>query len=410
MAKRSDSSNSTLNSAKSAKNDEFYTQLTDIEKELYHYREHFCGKIIFCNCDDPYESNFFKYFALNFNTLGLKKLIATCYTGSPIANKELSLFDDEPPENKTTRNPHKIEITEVIEDAEQGFGLADVANLLRNKKNVLTRLKGDGDFRSQECVELMKQSDVVVTNPPFSLFREFVGQLDELGKAFLIIGDQNAITYKEIFKLIKDGKIWLGIDNGGTKWFQVPLHYNIQTQTRIKVENGVKYFSKGSIMWFTNLDHKKRHEELTLYKRYTATEYPEYDNYDAIDVPKVAEIPMDYDGVMGVPITFLDKYNPAQLEERIKELMADDDVGNKKGIYEYVLTGEERCLNVRAFSDTMKRGAYERQSGICLKCSQHFTFAQMEGDHITPWSSGGKTVTENCQMLCKDCNRRKAGK
>jgi len=314
MAKQKGNTNSPLHSARSAKNDEFYTQRTDIEKELRHYREHFRNKIIFCNCDDPYESNFFKYFALNINTLGLKKLIATCYAGSPIANTELSLSDHESPEEKTTRNPHKIEITEVPENPEGGFNLADVQFLLRNKKNVLTRLKGDGDFRSAECVELMKQSDIVVTNPPFSLFREYVAQLDELDKMFLIIGDQNAITYKEIFKLIKEGKVWLGIDNGGTKWFQVPLHYNIQTQTRIKVENGVKYFSKGSIMWFTNLDHAKRHEELKLYKTYNAAEYPTYDNYDAIEVSKVADIPMDYDGVMGVPISFLDKYNPKQFE------------------------------------------------------------------------------------------------
>ena len=192
--------------------------------------------------------------------------------------------------------------------------LADVEYLLRNKKNVMTRLKGDGDFRSAECIEILKQADIIATNPPFSLFREYVTQLDEYKKKFVIIGDLNAITYKEIFKLIKDNKVWLGFDNGGTKWFQVPLHYNIQTPTRIKIENGVKYFSKGSIVWFTNLDHKKRHEELTLYKRYSPNEFPKYDNYDAIEVSKVVEIPLDYDGVMGVPVTFLDKYNPEQFE------------------------------------------------------------------------------------------------
>jgi len=314
MTKRSDSFNSTLNSAKSAKNDEFYTQLTDIEKELYHYREHFCGKIIFCNCDDPYESNFFKYFALNFNTLGLKKLIATCYTGSPIANKELSLFDDEPPENKTTRNPHKIEITEVIEDAEQGFGLADVANLLRNKKNVLTRLKGDGDFRSPECVELMKQSDVVVTNPPFSLFREFVAQLMEYKKEFVIIGHQNAIIYKGVFQLIRDNKLWIGYNNFDNSRFIMPEHYDISNSKYAFEENGIKYGRVSGLRWFTNLETTKRHEELTLFRGYTPEKYPKYDNYDAIEVSKVVEIPMDYDGVMGVPITFLDKYNPKQFE------------------------------------------------------------------------------------------------
>ena len=327
MSKRKGNTSSVLNSARIAKNDEFYTQLTDIEEELWHYREQFRGKVILCNCDDPYESNFFKFFAMSFNFLGLKKLIATCYAGSPIANRELSLFDDEPPEDKTTRNPHKIEIVEVDDYNKDGaVDLADVEYLLRNKKNVLTRLKGDGDFRSQECIDILKQADIIATNPPFSLFREYVTQLDEYKKKFLVIGDLNAITYKEIFKLIKDNKVWLGFDNGGTKWFQVPLHYNIQTQTRIKIENGVKYFSKGSILWFTNLDHKKRHEEITLYKRYTSKEYPKYDNYDAIEVSKVVEIPQDYDGVMGVPITFIDKYNPKQFE--IVGLIA----GNIKGL------------------------------------------------------------------------------
>jgi len=327
MSKRKGNTSSALNSARIAKNDEFYTQMSDIDAELRHYKELFRGKVIFCNCDDPYESNFFKFFALGFNYLGLKKLIATCYAGSPIANTELSLFDHEPVEDKTTRAPHKIEIVEVEDyNGDTAVDLADVEYLLRNHKNVLTRLKGDGDFRSQECIEFLKQVDIVVTNPPFSLFREYVTQLDEYKKQFLIIGDINAITYKEIFKLIKDNKVWLGFDNGGTKWFQVPLHYNIQTPTRIKIENGIKYFSKGSIVWFTNLDHKKRHEELTLYKSYNAKEYPNYDNYEAVDVSKVAEIPVDYDGVMGVPITFVDKYNPKQFE--IVGLIA----GNIKGL------------------------------------------------------------------------------
>jgi hypothetical protein len=314
MTKRTDNKNIPLHSARRAKNDEFHTQLSDIETELQHYRQHFRDKIIFCNCDDPYESNFFKYFALNFTALGLKKLIATCYAGSPIAYTKLSILDCENSQEKTTKSPHKIEISEVMENPETGFGTANVADLLRNKKNVLMRLRGYGDFRSQECVELMKQSDVVVTNPPFSLFREFVAQLDELGKKFLIIGDQNAITYKEIFRLIKDNKIWLGIDNGGTKWFQVPAHYDIQTKTRIRIVNGVKFFSKGNIVWFTNLDHVKRHEEIKLDKIYNAEKYPKYDNYDAIEVSQYTEIPVDYDGYMGVPITFLYKYNPDQFE------------------------------------------------------------------------------------------------
>jgi hypothetical protein len=308
--------NADLNKAKKQKADEFYTQLSDIEKEIFRYKEQFRGKTVFCNCDDPYESNFFKYFALGFDFLGLKKLIATCYIGSPIANTELSLFDYETPENKTTKVPHKVIINEALDENNDGaFDLQDIViSLAKNKNNTLTRLNGNGDFRSHECIELLKESDIVVTNPPFSLFREYVAQLVEYEKKFLIIGDLNALSYKEIFMLIKENKIWLGIDNGGTKWFKVPSHYEIKTESRKKIENGVKYFSKGSIMWFTNLDHVKRHEKLVLYKEYNSEEYMKYDNYDAINVDKVADIPADYSGIMGVPITFLDKYNPDQFE------------------------------------------------------------------------------------------------
>lgn len=309
------SKNKNLHKARDAKKDEFYTQLADVNKELRHYEEHFKSKVVYCNCDDPYESNFFKYFALKFNSLGLKKLIATCYIGSPIANTQLSLFDDESKENKTTRVPHKIEITEIPDMNNDGaIDLIDVELLLASDKNHLTRLDGDGDFRSKECVELLKEADIVVTNPPFSLFREYVSQLMEYDKKCLIIGDQNGITYKEVFKFIKENKLWLGVDNGGTKWFQVPMDYDIATESRIKVENGIKYFSKGSIMWYTNLDHRKRHEELMLHSKYTPEEYPKYDNYDAINVNKVVDIPIDYVGAMGVPITFLDRYNPNQFE------------------------------------------------------------------------------------------------
>jgi hypothetical protein len=307
----------TLGLAKKKKADEFYTQLVDIESELRHYKEQFKGKIILCNCDDPYESNFFKYFSMNFNHLGLRKLIATCYTGSPVAWTQLSLFDIEPLENGTgeDRKPYKIEISEVTDENKDGaIDLSDVEYLLKNKKNVLTKLQGDGDFRSKECIELLDEADIVVTNPPFSLFREYVTQLVEHGKQFLIIGNQNAITYKDIFMLLKDNLVWLGADNGGTKWFRVPDDYDIKTESRKKIENGIKYFSMGQIMWFTNLDLAKRHETLTLYKKYSPDEYPTYDNYDAIEVPKVADIPMDYSGAMGVPITFLDKYNPNQFE------------------------------------------------------------------------------------------------
>ena len=313
MAKRNDSSNSPLNFAKRAKNDEFYTQMPDIEAELRHYKDQFRGKVILCNCDDPYESNFFKYFALNFNFFGLKKLTATCYAGSPIASKELSLLDYESPENKTTRNPHKIEISEVIQNPEKGFDLTDVAYLLRNEKNVLTRLNGDGDFRSSECIELLKQTDIVVTNPPFSLFREYVAQLMEYEKKFLIIGSMNAITYKEIFKIIKENKLWLGYGfRGGNAYFKVSPDNTNYVDGVYDPETGTVKFR--NVHWFTNLETAKRHEELTLYKHYTPEKYPTYDNYDAIEVSKVADIPVNYDGVMGVPISFLDKYNPEQFE------------------------------------------------------------------------------------------------
>ncbi|MDR3301021.1 MAG: adenine-specific methyltransferase EcoRI family protein [Spirochaetaceae bacterium] len=313
--------NKTLNSAGKAKNDEFYTQISDIAKECSHYKEHFKGETIFCNCDDPYESEFIKYFALSFNHLGLKKLLASCYIGSPIANTQLSLFDYESAENKTTKSPHRIEITEVAdEDAEGLRGLPLVENLLRNRKNALARLQGDGDFRSAECVEMLKEADIVVTNPPFSLFREYVAQLMEYDKKFLIIGNKNAITYKETFKLIKENKMWIGRMPMGTDMlFNVPGKYsknfleNKKEGSAYRIVDGV-IKGRSQACWFTNIDHKKRHEKFRFYRKYTAELYPHYDNYDAIEVSKVADIPEDWDGVMGVPITFLDKYNPAQFE------------------------------------------------------------------------------------------------
>jgi hypothetical protein len=312
--------NSNFHKAHRAKKDEFYTQLVDIEKELKHYKEQFRYKIVYCNCDDPFESNFFKYFANNFNALGLKKLMAMSYKPSPIANTQLGLFGN----NKTHTTPkgrpkataNKFIINEVSDfDGDGAFDLRDVAEQLKaNKNNEWTPIDGDGDFRSEESIELLKQADIVVTNPPFSLFREYVAQLIEYNKKFLILGDQNAITYKEIFKLIKEDKLWLGYDNGGTKWFQVPMDYDIPTKTRKKIENGIKYFSMGRIVWFTNLDTIKRHQEITLYKKYNPKEHLDYTNYKAINVDKVSDIPMDYKRVMGVPITFLDKYNPNQFE------------------------------------------------------------------------------------------------
>ncbi len=307
--------NTNLHRAHRAKKDEFYTQLVDIEKELKHYKKQFRNKIVYCNCDDPFESNFFKYFAANFNALELKKLITTSYAGSPIVGGQLSLFDVEGLKTAKKKEPLKIEINEVKDfNSDGAISLKDIEWLLKHDANTVVPLKGDGDFRSEECIELLKKADIVVTNPPFSLFREYVAQLVEYDKKFLILGDQNAITYKEIFKLIKENKLWLGYDNGGTKWFQVPDDYDISTESRKKIVNGVKYFSMGRILWYTNLDTTKRHEELVLYKKYTPEEYPDYSNYDAIEVSRVADIPMDYDGVMGVPLTFIDKYNPEQFE------------------------------------------------------------------------------------------------
>ncbi len=306
--------NKNLNKAIKGKKDEFYTQLVDIEKEIKRYKDQFRDKVVYCNCDDPFESNFFKYFAANFNELGLKKLITTSFVKSPIAGGQLPLFEMEglKPDGK---EPYIVEISEVSDINNDGaISLEDVEALLRHNKKSSRKLKGNGDFRSEECIELLRHADIVVTNPPFSLFREYIAQLMEHGKKFLILGNHNAIIYKEIFKFIKENKMWLGYDNGGTKWFQVPDDYDIPTESRIKIEKGIKYFSMGSIVWFTNLDTTKRHEELILYKKYSSEEYPKYDNYDAIEVSKFLDIPMDYIGVMGVPITFLDRYNPQQFE------------------------------------------------------------------------------------------------
>lgn len=303
--------NQNLTAAKKAKKDEFYTQLADIENELRHYRDHFRGKTIFCNCDDPYESNFFKYFAMNFNAFGLKKLIATCYDGSPVQGTELPLNFDGEVSDQPKKSAYKVEITEVRDVNGDGrTDLADVQYLLQNDRNVLSLLKGNGDFRSAECVELLKEADVVVTNPPFSLFREYVAQLLKYGKKFVIVGHQNAITYKEVFPLIKENRMWLGYGfKGGAAHFVSP--YEDKATASDHKEGMIRV---SGVNWFTNLDIKKRHEELVLYKCYTPEAYPTYDNYEAINVDKTADIPCDYEGVMGVPITFLDKYCPEQFE------------------------------------------------------------------------------------------------
>lgn len=284
-----------LQKAKSSKNDEFYTILSDIEKELRYYKKHFKGKTVLCNCDDPRISNFFHYFSYNFEQLGLKKLITTCYK-----NQNMDMF--------TKNKSEKAIYLEYTGDKNRN-------NTPDRTEIEINHLKGDGDFRSQECIELLKESDIVVTNPPFSLFREYVAQLVKYDKKFLIIGNWNAISYKEIFKLIKENKIWIGINsNRNFSGFIVPEHYELfGTEARID-ENGNRIISSNNTCWFTNLDIDKRHEELILYKTYKRTEYPKYDNQDAINVNMTKDIPCDYDGVMGVPVTFIDKYNPDQFE------------------------------------------------------------------------------------------------
>ena len=317
MKENQQGKNSNLHQAKREKNDEFYTQLSDIENELKHYREHFQGKIVFCNCDDPYESNFFKYFALNFNRLGLKKLIAMGYATSLIAGSQVPLFEISGYE-EIANKAYKIEVNQVKDSEEWVFDLEDIKLLIKQNREFIkvSPLKGNGDFsagdfRSRASIKILQEADIVVTNPPFSLFREYLDQLVCYKKRFLIIGNQNAITYKEVFPLIKENYMWLGINNGAQS-FRVPWDFsrnNVVINTQ-----GEKIAKFGNIARFTNLEHKKRHEELILYKNYSPAEYPKYDNYDAINVNKVADIPCDYEGVMGVPITFLDKFNPDQFE------------------------------------------------------------------------------------------------
>lgn len=319
--------NDNVHASRSGKTDEFYTQLSLVESELKHYRQHFKDKTVLCNCDDPYESNFFKYFAMNFNALGLKKLITTCYATSPVTGKEFEYYVDNggqlsfipsanntPVQEENERKPYKVEITEVTDENRDGrVGLADVEYLMRNKKNTMTLLDGDGDFRSPECVELLKKSDIVVTNPPFSLFRDYVALLIQHGKQFCIIGNQNALSYREIFPLVKDNKMWLGY-NSGHFWFKVPDSYE-EKKTDFKIdETGQKWRRMGNICWYTNMDIEKRHENMTLFRNYTADNYPIYDNYNAIEVGRTADIPCDYYGVMGVPLTFMCQYNPEQFE------------------------------------------------------------------------------------------------
>ena len=326
--------NSNLTNAKRAKNDEFYTQFGDIQKEIEAYLEYnpnvFRGKVVYCNCDDPFESNFFRYFVLNFNKLGLKQLITTSYKPSPVANTQLGLFGDDKTLTKSKGRPkvnaNKFIINEVHDiDGDGEFNLKDIAKQLKaNKHNEWLPLEGDGDFRSDECINLLKQSDIVVTNPPFSLFREYVKQLFDYDKKFVIIGNLNAITYKEIFPLIKANRLWLGATgNGSDMVFAVPNGVEIAESDRQKAARlGYvgDYTRLGNSCWFTNLDHGRRHKPLPLMtqadimKYSTKKPFKKYDNYNAIEVSSVKNIPSDYSGVMGVPISFLDKYNPDQFE------------------------------------------------------------------------------------------------
>jgi hypothetical protein len=329
--------NKNLTNAKRVKNDEFYTQYSDIQKEIEAYLEYkpdvFRGKVVYCNCDDPFESNFFRYFVLNFNKLGLKQLISTSYKPSPMANTQLPLFGDDKTivkskgRSKITAN--KFVINEVCDqDGDGEFNLKDVAKQLKaNKHNEWTPLEGDGDFRSDESINFLNQSDIVVTNPPFSLFREYIKQLVDYDKKFLIIGNLNAITYKEVFPLLKENKVWLGNNykvNAGAMFFEIPENIvNLEQVREIKTnESGKKVYITRvqGVRWFTNLDHGRRHQPLPLMteaeviKFASKKPFEKYNNYDGIEVPLVKYIPSNYDGVMGVPISFLDKYNPDQFE------------------------------------------------------------------------------------------------
>lgn len=328
--------NKLLHNAKKSKSDEFYTQYSDIQKEVEAYIEYnpkvFRNKVVYCNCDDPFESNFFRYFVLNFKRIGLKQLITTSYKPSPVANTQLQLFGNDKTLKKAKGRPkitaNKFIINEVGDiDGDGEFSLKDVAlQLKKNKHNEWTPLEGEGDFRSEESISLLKESDIIITNPPFSLFREYIKQLVDYKKKFLIIANINAITYKEVFPLIKENKIWLGTGMG--RWisgFIVPESYELYgTEARVDDE-GNRIVATNNCLWFTNLDHGKRHQPLPLmtmkdnikfssHKEIKGKNYKKYDNYDAIEVPYTDAIPSDYDGLIGVPITFLDKYNPDQFE------------------------------------------------------------------------------------------------
>lgn len=338
--------NGALNKASIAKEDEFYTKMSDIEKELKHYKEHFRDKVVFCNCDDPEASNFWKYFELNFEFLGLKKLIATHYEDS--------------------KPSYKLEL---IRDKNRN-GRVDKQDIVK------TPLVQNGDFRSPECIEIMDSADIVVTNPPFSLFREYISLLLEHKKSFLVIGSQNNVTYREIFPLLKDNELWLGYHSGDME-FVVPDYYKPRA-TRYREENGIKYRSMGNICWYTNLDIEKRHENLILYKPYSKNEYYDYINYGGINVNKVAEIPCDYGGVMGVPITFMDKYNPEQFE-----IMGIDggDMGVSYGVGADL--SKEECNALFSEHKGFRRGklCYRDETGKLQMCYRRILIRRREQPH-----------------------------
>ena len=319
--------NKNLNAAKAAKKDEFYTQLEDINNELRHYREHFRGKTVLCNCDDPRISNFFTYFAYNFEFLGLKRLITTCYK-----NQDMDLF---------SQGQSEKAIYLIYEGDKNGNNIPDPEEI------GIHPLKGDGDFRSKECIELLKQADIVVTNPPFSLFREYVAQLMEYEKKFLIIGNKNLLTKKEIFPLIMQNRLWVGCTPMSQdllfEWPKEMVEEAIadgKQGSKYRIVDG-KVLGRSPSIWYTNLDIKKRHEEIILYKSFSADDYPHYDNYDAIDVSRVEEIPYDYDGAMGVPLSFMDKYNPEQFEL----------LGLSSGRYEFIAKPTKRYINPKQYTN-----------------------------------------------------------
>lgn len=353
MAKRN------IDKAKAAKKDEFYTQLEDINNELRHYRDHFRGKTVLCNCDDPRISNFFTYFAYNFEFLGLRKLITTCYK-----NQNADLFSQNDCETAVCLEYYGDKNGNHIPDAEE-IGIKP--------------LKGDGDFRSKECIEILKESDIIVTNPPFSLFREYMAQLMKYDKKFLIIGNQNNATYKEIFPLIRDNKVWLGYKCGDMA-FQVPDYYESRETRFWQDDNGKKWRSLGNICWYTNLDIKKRHEDLVLFRKYTNEEYLRYINYDAIEVSKTERIPYDYDGIMGVPITFLDKYNPEQF--KIIGIGNGGELGVECGVSANL--SAEECSALFREDKSFRKGklCYRNANGKLIGCYARILIRKIKKDTL----------------------------